>query len=257
MATDKVKLRKLIDFVAEIAKEKNNEWFVRELVVKLSGDDAHQITGEAINEIHEHCIQNAIIKQAEGFYSSIKYKSIKIQLIGDFIQMEKFRREDNFEGFCFALNQQIECITNAIATKDYLNNISNKLSAPAFKYRNETHSLGEQISNSHNEHKGPIEWKHLPKVKVIIYYHFFKYEIENNKLIYLFDFIEKSKIASDIYKIRNLNHRDSNEKEATKNFDPQEEKRKIQELISNKYNNYAIFMNFLREFKQNTVSALQ
>ena len=42
--------------------------------------------------------------------------SMKEKLIQDFIRMERFRRDDNFEDFCLAAYQQIELIISTLIT---------------------------------------------------------------------------------------------------------------------------------------------
>jgi hypothetical protein len=110
MSTDKVKLRKLIDFVAELASQDGNDWFIRELIYKLDSAQAQKITIETLNEIHEHCIKRISKSQAENFYSDFKIHDIKDRLIDLHIEMENQKRNNNYILAFLSIYQQLELI---------------------------------------------------------------------------------------------------------------------------------------------------
>ena len=55
------------------------------------------------------------------FYKDFNLPSINDELCNDYVRMEQYRREDNFEEFCMAMFQQIELIVNTLSN----NNIEN------------------------------------------------------------------------------------------------------------------------------------
>ena len=130
MSENKQDLVKLLDFIIEISSTPNNNWFRKELVNKLVPLTASKSRNNPeISEIHEYCIKKILQDQAKMFYKDFNLPSINDELCNDFVRMEQYRREDNFEEFCMAMFQQIEQIVNALfdsKMKEYI--INNKYS---------------------------------------------------------------------------------------------------------------------------------
>ena len=115
MSENKQDLVKLLDFIIEISSTPNNNWFRKELVNKLVPLTASKSgNNPEISEIHEYCIKKILQDQAKMFYKDFNLPSINDELCNDFVRMEQYRREDNFEEFCMAMFQQIEQIVNAL-----------------------------------------------------------------------------------------------------------------------------------------------
>jgi hypothetical protein len=254
MVRDKVKLRKLIDFISDIGSLQDNDWFIRELVFKVSDKDADKVTAHALNEIHEYCINNIIRRQAEGFYSGFVLSKITSQLIEDFVLMERFRREDNFEEFCFKINQQIEAIIKTIASNDFLQNITEKLNDDAYYFYDNKggqiiNSLGKLIYMNYDSGNTRIEWNYLQKIKAVLYVFWVKSNHKKEQLIHLKEFNEVLYFpARDIYLIRNLNHREGGLTFETESEGRATNKEKILEILNNKYRKYQQYSGFLYDF---------
>ena len=85
---------------------------LRKKLVLFPSANSVIIDDERLNQIYEYCIEKVARKQGEEFYSSFPIPSITSSLIDDYVRMEYFKRKDNFQDFCLALYQQIECIIN-------------------------------------------------------------------------------------------------------------------------------------------------
>lgn len=118
MAQNKEQLDKLLGFISTIIQEPGNEEFTKKLraLVSPNGEsNAFAVSAESnskIDSIYELCIERIIHDQAVRFYNGFPIEELKPALIADFVRMEHFRRKDNFDDFCLALYQQIECITS-------------------------------------------------------------------------------------------------------------------------------------------------
>ena len=100
MSENKQDLVKLLDFIIEISSTPNNNWFRKELVNKLVPLTASKSgNNPEISEIHEYCIKKILQDQAKMFYKDFNLPSINDELCNDFVRMEQYRREDNFEEF--------------------------------------------------------------------------------------------------------------------------------------------------------------
>lgn len=248
MSTKKENLEKLVRFVDEIANQNGNEWLKRELISKFSVSD--KLTSQStIDEIYEYCIRIIIKEQAEKFYSDFKLNGIRGKLIADFIRMEKFRREDNFEDFCLALFQQIEGIVNELMTADIQSYIQKYQDLETHKAKNiktginETQKLWQLIfypaltasELSEKISKPILDWDFLERYKAILFIYYFNKKIYNYhdyKTIYF--------MGSDLYQSRNLNHRGGKLTDKQKNT--------IDKVTSNSYKYYFKFLGFLEEF---------
>lgn len=118
MAQNKEQLDKLLGFISAIIQEPGNEEFTKKLraLVSPNGEpNALAVSAESnskIDYIYELCIERIIHDQAVRFYNEFPIAELRPTLIADFVRMEHFRRKDNFDDFCLAMYQQIECITS-------------------------------------------------------------------------------------------------------------------------------------------------
>ena len=120
----KESLEKLLVLIDEISKEEENLWFKDKIHKKYSTISLNKYSSdESINKIYEYCIKEIIVKQANKFYEDFKIENIKPKLIEDFIRMEHFRRDDNFEDFCLAMFQQLEGTINSLVSDEMQNYI--------------------------------------------------------------------------------------------------------------------------------------
>ena len=109
MSDNNKDLIKLLDFISELTAKPDNSWFKKELINKLNPSNTiYRSNNTEISEIHEYCIKQILHDQSKMFYKDFKLIEIKDSLCNDFIRMEQFRREDNFEEFCMAMFQQLD-----------------------------------------------------------------------------------------------------------------------------------------------------
>ena len=107
----KESLEKLLMLIDEICNNEEHLWFKERLYNRGNINVKNNHCGEnSISQIYEYCIKEIITKQANKFYEDFILKDIKSVLIADFIRMDHFRRDDNFEDFCLAMFQQLENI---------------------------------------------------------------------------------------------------------------------------------------------------
>ncbi len=229
MEIDKEKIEKLILLLKEISEQKGNEW-VRDFIVKIIFNSdlkiiSNQIPSE-ISEIYELCVKNIIREQAEKFYENFKLIDLKEKLINDFVRMESFRRNDNFEDFCLAAFQQVEGI---------INNLSNEENYDIFikLHKEKTHKAKNKITEKYEDqmlwqlifnpeltddefhkkiNKRIIEWEFIPKFKLFLFIYYFNKKVYNKH-----DFDSVFYLGNELYQARNLNHRGGNQTDWQKN----------------------------------------
>ena len=174
-----------------------------------------------LNQIFEYCIEKVARKQGGEFYSSFPIPSITNSLIDDYVRMEYFKRKDNFQDFCFALYQQIECITNKICESPILHDIVTKMwGYPAYikSEKGKELSISERsdgdfsigklvLVGDKKVEKSKMALQSLyaiDKIRTIVY--FLGYQAMMKSSDYD-SFIEITSLLNDIYQCRNLNHR--------------------------------------------------
>lgn len=115
MGLNKKELDRIVSFVKKVKELPGNEEFIADLRATIIDADTADdiISNPKIDKIYEYCIKNVLQKQAEGVYAQFPIPELIPGLVNDYVRMESFRRADNFEDFCMALYQQIECVTNA------------------------------------------------------------------------------------------------------------------------------------------------
>jgi hypothetical protein len=245
-----IKLSKLIE---EISRQPDNYWFRDLIYQKLPSNNFDSFSSPKLEEIYEHCIRKIIKEHAEKFYSDFKLLGVKDKLIEDFVRMEKFRRDDNFEDFCLAAYQQLELIISTLLiSKEFSNYFKENKDLPALlKYDNVTGNfirrgnltLGKLIfltgdqTKINNQITAPIQgWFFNHKYRAVLFYYYFNKEIKTNTD--LFDRIYD--IGNFLYQGRNLNHRGSVQSQYQQNI--------IDDLIPNQHKYYFKFLGFLEDF---------
>lgn len=211
--TNKVYLKKLLYFLqSRILSNPANQWFAKELYkILMPTSDAR------IADIHEHCIESILQTQASDFYKDFVIEDLCPQLISDFVKMEHWRRRNNIQEFCMALYQQIEAITNYLASDTNLNFIWRCIRNSGFlvdlnfkdiRIRwNGRQTIEEYIIYKKEKYSIKPELKDLlamDKFKAVLFLIVYCTNISiNNKRTFDADFF----LGQNIYYIRNLNHR--------------------------------------------------
>lgn len=248
----KESLEKLLLLIDEICSQEENLWFKKVLQQNYS----HSIKTEnqnfdSINKIYEYCIKDIIDKQANKFYDDLILIDIKNVLISDFIRMEHFRREDNFEDFCLAMFQQIENIVVYLFSYFELDKkiISSYDQRVISIYIREEKKLirsnsGLYLSNFiFQKYKLEIpfdltnqKFHFSHKIRAVLYYFYFKETIEFNSN----KFEEIYNTANSLYQMRNLNHRGGVKSDYQQKI--------MDEIIPNHNKYYFKFLGFLETF---------
>lgn len=213
---DKLKLKKLLDIVEELLKIDGNSWMVEDLLSRLNKAITDDKNSSLLNDIYEYCIEDVIKKQATDFYADFPCAEIRPILVNDYIRMERFRRQNNFEDFCMSLYQQIECITNTIIKDSSFKEIAKKLmNYPAYVNRKDEYernldnhfSVANLIFRKNFKEKKDKKISDLPaidKIRVIMYFICYKGRMKN---IDYNNFNEFGEIVYQLYQYRNKNHR--------------------------------------------------
>ena len=244
---EKDKLKKLVEIIGDLLKIEGNEWLIDEMLRTIGEKTPIEEIAKhsIIQNIHEYCVEQKIEKQATEFYMSFPIEELKPQLIEDYKKMEHERRRDDFEGFCLSMFQQIEAIVNycfeSSGIKEKLKKdrnssafiewnlqkkawerTSNQRLIPFLlikinkKYENDK-SLPFFDLNTTDEEKyfdqngHPIidfnpnkkSWSFLNRYRTILFYLYF------NSRLKQIDFDGIYSLGSELYTIRNKNHRES------------------------------------------------
>lgn len=255
MAQDKVKLRKFINLISEIASLQGNEWFIRELLCEISEQEAQKITGKTVNEVYEYCLKNVIREQAEGFYSDFAMISIKQKLIDDFVQMERFRRENNFEEFCEALFEQVEGIVRVLFTEEIKSLIIERCdylfcgsggSADVQKQKYLWQLVfgdsfkKEWLADTFN--KKASQWGIEYQLSSILYAYY--YGAPSNGVLNCVGFDIIKKIAEGLLVVRDMNsHRSASFKDYKLKL--------YKKAVAGRYRLYLVYLSFLEDFTKN------
>lgn len=245
---DNNNLQKLIDFIIELSQFKENSWFKDDLSKKLSSNNLSNFSASQLDEIYEHCLNKIINEHAQRFYSDFKIFSAREKLIQDFIRMERFRRDDNFEDFCLAVFQQIEGIVNELSTIEihelFLKSLHNK----THKIKNKKTGIYEDqmlwqlilfpgLSNEDlikKTLKQLSEWDFMERYKLILYFFYYNQKIYNYQ-----DFQINYFLGNELYQSRNLNHRGGTPSE--------KQKITIEKVKTNSHKYYFKFLGFLED----------
>lgn len=238
--------KNLIDAVEKIRKlsAKNAEFdaAMRNLFGKT--DSASSVfnanSSNRIDEIYEYCIERVIREQAEQFYKYFPIKEIIPRLVEDFCRMERYKREDNFEDFCLAAFQQVECITNWFCQRERFIQLydSKKETDSSVKDKsgNAPSVLNLIIKANPNERKGlPLMRLFFnERIRAVLYFVYFEEQT------YKYVFETKYKELNELYQCRNLNHRGGVMKKYQEDV--------ISSIIPHKYQYYLKFTGLLADF---------
>ena len=241
---NKEDLIKLIDFVYELTTIEEYSWVRDSLNNKLNNTTNEIFVSKQIDEIHEHFFRKIVEFQANNFYQDFKLSEIKKTLIKDYARMEKFRRENNFEEFCFAVFQQMEAIVNHLANGTIKNMFFEDCNRVTHKAKNEDKTLGQlvfyaSINHSELEKKRNLEikdWAFMERFKLVLYYYFYN---EPEKIHY-YSFMSNYNLMYGLYKMRNLNHRGG--------LIENKKKEIIEDVKKNSHRYYFKYLGFLEEF---------
>lgn len=232
MSGGRDKYKNLLDKIEQLTS--TDPEFRKELGRRYGGN-------EKIDEIHELCVERIITEQAEKFYAVFPIVDIKKQLIEDYIRAERFKRKNNFEDFCLANYQQIECITNWFCNNqsfiDVYNNNKDTKTSLYDKDRKQLTLLDLMFKSNVDEkrNKTLVELYFNERLKAVLYFIYFNGEPFNK---YALD--SKYNEINELYQCRNLNHRGG------KTTKYQEEI--IQRIIPHKYLYYLKFTGLLVDF---------
>lgn len=228
--TNKVYLKKLLDFLQNrILSNPSNSWFAKELYKLLA-----PVSDARISDIHEQCIESILQKQASEFYKDFVIESLRPQLTSDFVKMEHWRRRNNIREFGLAAYQQIECIINWFGRNNILSEVFRTMmdalcyvdgQSPVVSNRNENSSY--TIAQLLFMKDAPTKSKEIlaqqwtfDKFKAINYFVCHQACLTNFQFN---QFTEENRLFSEIYALRNLNHRGNEltdkEKERLKNIE--------------------------------------
>lgn len=175
-------------------------------------------SGNRIDEIYEYCIEKVIKEQSEQFYKHFPIKEIVPQLIEDFCRMERFKREDNFEDFCLAVFQQVECITNWFCQRErFIKLYESKKdeNCNVMDRAGKSPSVLNLILKSKTEERKTLPLMKLffnERVRAVLYFVYF------DEQIYRYVFDTKYNELNELYQCRNLNHRGGIPKNTKKIF---------------------------------------
>lgn len=202
MGQNKEQLNKLLAFIDELAKDKDNAWFVEELYRKYG-----RIGDARIEEIYEYCIEKIIFEQATQFYKDFPIKELLNELITDYRRMERYRRQNNFGDFCLAVFQQVENVTNWFCQRPKFIELYTEKKKENSVFTDASKipiPIGKLIVRSDYEKRKDLELKDLyfnERLRAILYFVY----CDEKASKYVFD--NKYKELNELYQCRNLNHR--------------------------------------------------
>ncbi|RYE56032.1 MAG: hypothetical protein EOP48_08910 [Sphingobacteriales bacterium] len=257
MSQSQEKLKLLLQFIDKIVSQRGNEWFKDELGKKY-GVPATEVNFDdfdndgSIRKIYEYCLKEIIKSQANKFYENFKFSKIKEQLVKDFIRMEHYRRQDDFENFCLAMFQQLECVVNYLtAINEVKSRVVEERNQPvistydkfAKRYIKTGSSLGSLLCRQKDSRKIDDlftkkldSWYFNNKLRVVLYFFCFNAELKYNTE----EFERLYELGNYIYQIRNLNHRGGQATEYQSQI--------IGKVLPLSQKYYLRFLGFLEEF---------
>ena len=271
---DKEQLAFIVSVLKQIPHSETNQWFWDEVLevgtitekqeefIKTQSEINTEVENKSalnlksiryqrykIDSIYELAVRTKIRTQAAQFYENFRLTDIKESLIYDFVRMEHYRRSNDFENFCLAMFQQIEAIVNYLCLENDLS-LKFKSEYNHLSYINKdgqkdgTNSIITLIAKGHNADTKaklikdePSKWYFNQKLRLVLYFHNFKGQLLSYKSGEYENLYEQ---GNNIYQIRNLNHRGSDQTEYQKNA--------TKTIIENKHRYYLKFLGFLELF---------
>lgn len=277
--TDRKMLSQLIELITDLIRKEDNRWMVAELLSKIQSivPESELAGNPIIQKINEYCIEDRITTQAEDFYKDFKLTSLVPQLIEDFKKMEHERRRDDFHGFCLSMFQQLEAIVNHLFQSDDLRE-KLKRDRDGYVYSKYDKSTGSQVRGGpdkllpfllmrrnriwENDKSLPYydvsdsvinryfdqtnlpiidydptkkSWAFINRFRAILFYYYY-----DEKVFPSGHFNEVYSPGSDLYTMRNQNHRESSPTES--------QKETIERVHRTKSAHYLKFYGFLEDF---------
>ncbi len=226
----------IIDHIDKIERyAKTDPWLMNELRRRFGNEH-----NSKIDEIYEYCIEQIIKEQATQFYKYFPITELKEQLVEDYCRMERFRRKDDFEDFCLAVFQQVECITNWFCLRqkfiDLFNNKKNENSSIVDKEKNPI-PIGSLIIQSEYEKRKETPLIKLffnERIRAVLYFVYF-----GEKTI-MYAFNSKYNEMNELYQCRNLNHRGGDRSNYQENI--------VSEILPHQYQYYLKFTGLLADY---------
>ena len=231
MAQNKEQLDKLLGFIKTIIDEPGNDEFTQKLRALVSPDGEPKafhdssVLNDHINSIYEFCIERIIRDHAVRFYNAFPIESLKSSLIDDFVRMEHFRRKDDFDDFCLAMYQQIECITNYICNEpSYVDVVSKMMDYSAYtpdgvfevRYSPDSstgklYKVGDLLFGKEDTQNrlmliNDTKQYATNKINSVLYFVGYQAKMKNSEFN---EFIFYRDMLGKIYQCRNRNHRGS------------------------------------------------
>ncbi len=235
------KIKDLLKVLSEKLKKPENKDLLDEFVTDLSGSCS---TGEQrLDDIYELCIEKIIKEQANAFYKDFPIEAIRPQLVDDFIRMEHFKRKDNFEDFCLAVYQQIECVVGYyFANEQFITEVRNHITDTAYESKDGKKQHADFIFTDAG-HRAKLEIEDLywiEKFRCIVYWNCFHKKWGD-------EFKEMIKKGNQLYQCRNLNHRNNTKTEYQENT--------LKEVLPVRYQYYLKFTALLSTFIEKLVDS--
>lgn len=244
--TEKNKLKHLVNIIGDLIKIDGNGWLIDEILKKVqdSAPTEEIAKHSLIQNIHEYCVEQKILKQATDFYASFSIPEIKDQLIKDYQKMEHERRRDDFENFCLCLYQQIENISNFLFDtriesrwKFEKNKIAIKSSYDQTQRQYILPKSGgiplEELVFQGTE---ASKWFANRKFRAVLYYFYFNKNVIRDD----FRFNSVYYVHEEIYQMRNQNHRGGSPSSY--------QKKTLDKIQGNEARYYFKFYGFLQDF---------
>jgi hypothetical protein len=126
LVMEKKNLLKLIDFIGEISRFPENQWFTDALRSKFESKSNSEgpknlevqelVTELKRSKYYLRTIDRNIWKEAINYYSCIMYSDLKIELIHDYKEMKIAEKSDDIIEFTRRIVMQLENCLNAVCT---------------------------------------------------------------------------------------------------------------------------------------------
>lgn len=235
------KIKNLLKALSEKLKKPENKDLLEAFVTDVSPLCS---TGEQrLDAIYELCIEKIIREQATAFYKDFPIAEIRPQLVEDFIRMDYFKRKDNFEDFCLATFQQIECvIAYYFSNENFMKDLRIHITDTAYKTDkgNTQHADFIFTDSGHREKLDLTNSYWIERFRSVIYWICFhkKWTSECGEMI---------KKGNQLYQCRNLNHRGNSKTEYQENV--------LREVLPSHYQYYLKFTALLSTFIEKIVES--
>lgn len=215
-----------------------------------------------INAVHELNFEQQIMIQAKYFYAGFPFDKTGMseesqkQMVTDFIEMEHYKRRDDFYRFCIACYQQVENIMNAFFAHENLWKKTELAIRNSLKIITEQEVLpdtdegwfigrlffvkqGSFIENAKVEkfmREGSAKLNFAQKFNILLYFGYFNARVNRSQWAIISD------LGNKLYGTRNRVHR------GTTDSPRQEESQRF--VNQKRYRYYLLFLGFLADFVQ-------